>query len=267
MEISSHSTKNSFNEQIAKLIDDMQAGYDNSTISNSIPEFQIRLDKLASAYQDDESLGRIRYKLYEAQAYIHYFQHDNKKALMFIDEAIRVRGETFKSAESLKKLISKNDVKNQDSMLSVKSRPINGLLAWLVFSLGLGVLYNVYQSFTGWGNLNLSPAVNAAYPHLYSLLVTEQVAPILAAIFGITTIVLILQRVRIARTVGICFMAGILIWYVADYSIATSMFANNTAALAAIRSGESSNAHFAFFAVVWLLYLIFSKRVKATLVN
>jgi len=268
MEITGHTTKNLFNEHVSKLLDDMQASYDNETISSHIEEFQSRVDRLDTTYPENERLGQLRYKLYEAQAYIHYFRNDNERALDFIDEAIKIRGGTFSGAETLKDSILKNDLNAQNNAELIYQQPIEGWLSWLIASLGLGTLYNIYHSFTGWGNLSgITPAVNAAYPNIRNLIIAEQLAPILAAVLGITTIVLILQRKHLARTIGITFTLGVLIWQAADYSIATSMFANNTAALNYINSSESSNAHFAFFSIVWLLYLIFSKRVKATLVS
>ena len=267
MEITGQTTKTLFSGHVSTLLEDMQASYDSGTISRHINEYQSRLDKLASTYQHNESLGRLRYKLYEAQAYLHYFTDDNEKALEFIDEAIRVRGGTFRGAESLKDSIMNSSLSSSGGV-EPEQQPINGWLAFLVFSLGVGALYNVYEAFTGWSTLSgLTPDVEAAYPNIRTLLIAEQLAPILAFVLGIMTIVLILQRKRLARAVGISFMAGVLLWYAVDYSIASNMFANNAAALSGVHSAESSNARFVFFAIVWLLYLAISKKAKATLIK
>jgi len=263
VEITSNSN-NMYNLHIRKLLTDMQASYDAGTIDNNVLNFQDRLDKLAATYQNNDSLGKLRYKLYEAQAYLHYFKGDNSLALKFIDEAVKIRGETFKGAVNLEDFISN---KRHNSNVPPKHLPIDGWLAFLVFCLGVGVLYNIYQSFTGWGNFSLlTPAVNAVYPGLYSLTVAEQIAPILAVIFGIAVIILIFQRKKLARTLGIIFLICTVLWTGIDYSIATNMFANNTAAQNAINSGSASEFRLVIPAILWSCYLIFSKKVKRVLV-
>lgn len=62
---------------------------------------QTRLDRLATQYQDDESLGIGRYKLYQAQAMLSYRLGDTAKARQFIEEAISVRGQNYNLAEQL----------------------------------------------------------------------------------------------------------------------------------------------------------------------
>jgi hypothetical protein len=62
---------------------------------------QEKLDKLAERYQNNEQLGTARYKLYELQALIYYFQNKDDEALDFINHAIDVKGASYKRAEQL----------------------------------------------------------------------------------------------------------------------------------------------------------------------
>jgi len=144
MEITDQSIRHTFNININKLLRDMQHSFDSGQISNNIPDFQRRLDKLASIYQNNEHLGKLRYKLYEAQAYIHYFQHDNDKALEFIQMAISTRGERFNRADNLINEIS--DSSYQEGVVDTQPPKLSSTkIKWVVGIAGailiLGVIY------------------------------------------------------------------------------------------------------------------------------
>ncbi len=62
---------------------------------------QAKLDKLADRYQYDEHLGKIRYKLYELQALLYYYQNRDEDAKVFIEQAIETKGSTYQRAEQL----------------------------------------------------------------------------------------------------------------------------------------------------------------------
>jgi len=62
---------------------------------------QDKLDKLAERFQDKEQLGTARYKLYELQALLYYFQERDADALEFIQQAIETKGSSYKRAEQL----------------------------------------------------------------------------------------------------------------------------------------------------------------------
>src|SRR5690606_24041777 len=62
---------------------------------------QDKLDKLAERFQDKEQLGTVRYKLYELQALLYYFQYKDDDALEFIQQAIEIKGSSYKRAEQL----------------------------------------------------------------------------------------------------------------------------------------------------------------------
>ena len=67
-----------------------------------LAQVQKRLDSLAEKYQFSEEIGTARYKLYELQALVHYFNGHDDDALDFINQAIDTRGETYAKAEKLK---------------------------------------------------------------------------------------------------------------------------------------------------------------------
>lgn len=62
---------------------------------------QDKLDKLAERFQYNENIGSARYKLYELQALLYYFQNRDNEALAFIEQAIEVKGASYKRAEQL----------------------------------------------------------------------------------------------------------------------------------------------------------------------
>jgi hypothetical protein len=62
---------------------------------------QDKLDKLAERFQYDEELGTARYKLYDLQAFLYYFQNRDDEALDFIQQAVETRGKSYQRAEQL----------------------------------------------------------------------------------------------------------------------------------------------------------------------
>ena len=74
-----------------------------------LAQVQKRLDSLAEKYQFSEEIGTARYKLYELQALVHYFNGHDDDALDFINQAIETRGESYAKAEKLKKQLSLGD--------------------------------------------------------------------------------------------------------------------------------------------------------------
>lgn len=62
---------------------------------------QNKLDQLAKRFQYNEQLGTARYKLYELQALLYYFQGRDDDALAFIQQAIETKGSSYKRAEQL----------------------------------------------------------------------------------------------------------------------------------------------------------------------
>lgn len=86
-------------KKIEALLKTATAGGVNQPL---LTDVQARLDALAEKYQYSEDVGTARYKLYELQALVHYFNGDDDTALDFINQAIATRGSTYPRAEKIK---------------------------------------------------------------------------------------------------------------------------------------------------------------------
>ena len=91
-------TTNQYQREIDKIIDFLEHDTDDSGVLYKV---QQHLDKLAQRYQDNESLGTERYKLYQAQAMLSYRSGDSVRANQFIQEATSTRGHSYELAEQL----------------------------------------------------------------------------------------------------------------------------------------------------------------------
>lgn len=144
-----------------------------------------------------------------------------------------------------------------------KPQPITGWLAVFVFGLLVGTLYNLYEFFIGWSTLSqITPDVSATYPGLRSLVLTEQFVQLGIALLGIYLLYLVYKRSHLVKSVGIVLLAGSLLWFVLDMGIAQSIFANNNEVLKQINNISPTQSRSILLALIWLLYLIFSKAVR-----
>lgn len=75
---------------------------------------QNKINKLAERFEDNEKLGKARYKLYELQALLYYFQNRDDDALEFIEQAVETKGATYKRAEHLIETIKSEPAKPQN---------------------------------------------------------------------------------------------------------------------------------------------------------
>lgn len=118
---------------------------------------QRKLDRLAAKYHNEKQLGPDRYALYQVQALLHYRNGDNNNAIQWMDEAIKVRGESFEFAEQFLSHLGAPQFKPADKSSLEKlligvfgifafviGRTI-GLLGILVVGMILGV-----PSYLGW---------------------------------------------------------------------------------------------------------------------
>jgi len=94
------------------------------------------------------------------------------------------------------------------------------------------------------------------------LIIVEQIVPLICAIIGCVILYLVFKRSHLVKPIGIIFLAGSLLWFVVDLTIAQQMFANNTAALNQINNISPTQDRNIVFSLAWLAYLIFSKDVK-----
>ena len=78
----------------------------DTTNLETFDKVQLKLDSLAKKYQDDETLGNSRYKLYQAQAMLSFRLGDLDKSIQFIDLAVETRGENYDFADELRGYIN-----------------------------------------------------------------------------------------------------------------------------------------------------------------
>ena len=169
--------------------------------SGTAPELyeysQSKLDNLANRFQDNERLGTARYKLYELQALLYYYQDRDEDALAFIQQAVEVKGSSYKRAEQLieqiesapadiavqrqhmKKSDSHNkDIENYKGVVYFQRSPlVVAALSFLTFNT-----YSLYWSYKHWRSIRLSTG--------------ERTYPILSAIFQLFTTYPLFKQIR-----------------------------------------------------------------------
>lgn len=235
-----------------------------------LAQVQKRLDSLAEKYQFSEEIGTARYKLYELQALVHYFNGHDDDALDFINQAIETRGETYAKAEKLKKQLSLGDsylskTTNPDKMTKQQRRDHKiGLEGWLaLFTVGviLSVILYLVAAVLWLNNLgNLSNtaddfAAGLLSPYYSFLMVTSFVMAGIAA----WLLYLLFKWKRMARWVGIVLLSLSIAISFIDYM----WYADLMTQVSGLdpQRGDASVG----WAIVWIIYLCVSKRVKRTL--
>lgn len=244
-----------------------------------LAQVQKRLDSLAEKYQYSEEIGTARYKLYELQALVHYFNGFDDDALDFINQAIELRGETYPKAEKLKKQLSLGDsylskTANPDKMTKQQRRDqkigLEGWLAFFVVGISISILYNVIQIFTYPSAFSEVESVRSQAPGFVSAMTPAlwfevfQFA-ILAAI-GIWLIVLLAQHKRLAKHVAVVFLVANIVLGIIDYAWASSIFSEYNLNVDSEMSKQGGLIGRSIIAsCIWIPYFFVSKRVKRTL--
>lgn len=132
---------------------------------DSLNDIQNDLDEIAKRFQYDEKVGSARYKLYELQALIYYFQYRNEDSLNFIREAIRIKESSYPKAEQLiKKIASSRTAKSDEIIFFHKSPSTAAILTFVTFNL-----YLLYWSYKHWRLIRLSTN-KRTYPIASSIL-------------------------------------------------------------------------------------------------
>ncbi len=244
---------------------------------------QKRLDALAEKYQYNEEIGAARYKLYELQALVHYFNGHDDDALDFINQAIETRGENYPKAEKLKQQLSLGDsyvskTTNPDKMTKAQQRERKiGLEGWLaLFIVGqfLALLLTLINLFSDSLSSSDISALNE-YQYglgdtLQTLITFENIAVFVYAILIVTTLVQLFRRRKSAKIFAIVTLVFGALYGIVDYAVASSIFDS---------SGLSGNSEIQAFmskyagdvgrnviaAFIWVPYFLISKRVKRTL--
>ena len=245
---------------------------------------QKRLDSLAEKYQFSEEIGTARYKLYELQALVHYFNGHDDDALDFINQAIETRGETYAKAEKIKKRLSLGDsyvtkTTNPDKMTREQRRKQKiGLEGWLaLFIVGqiLALLLTVFNFFaTGFLSSSEVSTLNE-YQHglgntVQALTAFEDVAIFIYVALVITTLALLFRKRKLAKAFAITTLIFAAVYGTIDYMVASSVFESSGLSGSAeiqtmMRKYSGDVGRSIVGALIWIPYFLISKRVKRTL--
>lgn len=103
-------TKSARMQSYLKAITALEKSLKNPQLEQSkVPRLQERLVEIAEKYQDDESIGNERYRIYELQALIHFYQDDLSEAVELLDSAQAIYGGSYAYATDLRqKIVSEN---------------------------------------------------------------------------------------------------------------------------------------------------------------
>lgn len=244
-------------------------------------QVQKRLDSLAEKYQFNEEIGTARYKLYELQALVHYFNGHDDDALDFINQAIETRGETYAKAEKLKNQLSLGDsylakTANPDKMTKEQRRSqkigLEGWLAFFIVGISLGILLNIIN-LLGYGSaFNDLASVQGDAPDYVAAMTPvlwfEILTNMLSIGLAIWLIVLLAKHRKLAKNIAITYLISSAVLLTIDYAWVVSVF--DTFNITQYVQAEMSKAagdvgRGVIAAFIWVPYFLVSKRVKRTL--
>ena len=266
--------------QYTKYVNILQAELQTATEENGetllpaqIERLQTKLDALAAKYQDDEELGASRYKLYELQALIYYFQHNDEAALTFIQYAVTAKGESYPKAERLIDKLSLPPERATELTKAEKRTKLIGVEGWLaLFSVGLVVTIVVLViAVLGYGStFNDIESIRYSAPEMYqsfqAALWFEILYQLAAVILGIYTVIMLAKHRKRAKYTAIIFMLVLSISSVIDYGWVSYLISTYSIdAASSLKDTANGVTRSIVYAVIWIPYFSFSRRVKATL--
>jgi hypothetical protein len=232
--------------------------------------YQKKLLKIAQKATEGEVLSK-HYIIYECQALIHWLEQDEEQAYDLILCAADVKDDNKLFTEN-----GKNLLENAYSVRkNAKYKNLNGFYGWLALftvSVGLSALICVIQFlllpfyFTQLNSYQSQAPqfVDAAT----TLVLFESLGGLILAGLGIWVIILFRARKSLGRNVGIVFLLASLLLSFIDYSWYASITAAFNPSIGAVTSqGNTESAGSLLGAIIWIPYLLVSKRVRRTLIR
>jgi hypothetical protein len=107
MQLPHSTTQADYIKQVKAIEAELKDATSDELDKEHLEKLQAKLDTLAERYQHNEEIGPARYKLYELQALVHYFNNSDEDALDFINSAIAIRGDDYPRAEKIKDMVLK----------------------------------------------------------------------------------------------------------------------------------------------------------------
>lgn len=287
MDLPNAAHREKYVELVRELEGELKEATSNDSESHlSLRVIQKKLDTVANKYQNDDKIGSARYKLYELQAFVHYFDHEDEKALDFINHAVRLRGSTYQKAEKLKEaLLSKQGANgttehiDESKMTRAEKRKkligLEGWLAWFIVGQFLSLFITTYGFFaSGFLSTSEIATINQYQSGLGDTLQTltafENIAILVSVALSVTTLVLLFRRRKLAKPFAIALLVFTAVYGIIDYTIASSLVNSSaifqTASIQTFMSKYSGDVgRDLLVAFVWVPYFLVSKRVKSTL--
>lgn len=179
MQLPSTKARELYSKEIKRIEAFLKDAMDSPSTDTPLSDIQEDLDLLAERYQDDAAIGSTRYKLYELQAIIYYFEGKDQEALDFIQVAIETRGSSYVRAENLIRKIESKPVPSKKAEITFfHGSPVAvGLLSFFTLNF-----YSLYWSYKHWRTIRLSTG--------------KRTYPILSAIFQIFTTYSLFKKIR-----------------------------------------------------------------------
>src|SRR3989344_2406911 len=146
--------RSTYNTSINSLIAAIETSFENHNFDLVRHKLQQHLDMLAEKYQHDEQLGKLRHKLYDAQALLFYYSGRDERALDFAEAAEEVNDGPTSISSQIKSEINDESSATKNQKIDKPNQPaprIEGWLAILILALVIGVAYNTYSFFSGLG--------------------------------------------------------------------------------------------------------------------